>query len=183
MTIGFNFTYRIDGANIGTSGGRVSNVSAHLQVKCDIDLRISNQGIQTVTIHTPDVLAERIISCSENIMYMVQIYFQVDFSNSVVDVRYEYVIMLYVVCVWCQQVRTDPVTVLVGFPKFTHKSKKKHVVTGQGARLVTVPAALLIHFWLGTFQESTFLEANASKGMHNLCIEKSPDLQLSIHPR
>ena len=27
-----------------------------------------------------------------------------------------------------------------------------------------------------------FLEAKASKGMHQVCIEKSPDRHLSIHP-
>ena len=29
----------------------------------------------------------------------------------------------------------------------------------------------------------TFLEAKACKGMHQVCIEKSPDGHLSIHPR
>ena len=30
---------------------------------------------------------------------------------------------------------------------------------------------------------STLFEAKASKGMHQVCIEKSPDRHLSIHPR
>ena len=34
---------------------------------------------------------------------------------------------------------------------------------------------LWTHFW--------FLEAKASKGIHHVCIEKSPDRHLFIHPR
>ena len=43
----------------------------------------------------------------------------------------------------------------------------------------------LQHFKSGKFRNELrlYLEAQASKGMHQVCIEKPPDRHLSIHPR